>query len=1083
MKLDEVSVGDGATLVLECRDVLPGGVGRGDEVWLRNEGAHVVLHSRGGSVDVIGRSSADRSLLRQLTDGGSASVCWVRTLRNPTEGDKPPSIFLNVITFPPGQTTDDVLVLELGDLNLADIQRHTGLRDADTADLLGWLRADLLLDAHPAESSPDPPADDDAPPRSRVLVSGGANTGVGTAFTIHGRSVVADISQGEGGTWTLSRLAKSRSTRQTVFLLSMPVQVVDKTTAATIREEHKNELLGHLDLEGTQAFLKLWDEYQRLEREAVAREAARVGHARYTSVRPGPRGGWQFELRPEDERFPGLVEVGSFLQATEELPNLRQADRLPAGSTFIGAVTGLRANPPRIDVAEASVDPPPAGYLNMSLASDMRRLKRRDNARETLSRSSGPMPQLGFLVEGLPVATRQVRPVKPLSSVVRAHLGGSPTTRQVDALDVALNTPDVALIQGPPGTGKSSVIAAITARLAQIEDEPAFFSRSTLLSSFQHDAVEAVVSKAQILGLPGLKIGRRFGAGDGERLPAFASWKGSVIASIRANHVGGEGIRSMKEARLLRQRAILPMSSGERGELLRAASSLTAEHLAQELVKEAVALEAATASEDEPQWHRHLRRWLSELADTSLDVEQRLAAAMGASGLLQDNAGDAGESLRLLSEWSARDDPAAELFDRSVEHCRAALDIGRDEAIRESGWCPPTVEQLGLLDRVLAELEENLASSVEAIDRLALEFADRLENDPKGGEDVAKQYSAVLAATCQQAASGAMADMKDGTTIFESVLIDEAARANPLDLLIPMAMGRRRVILVGDHRQLPQMLEPDVEEEIRRSIGDEHAERLKQSLFERMFQYLKELERETGIRRVVTLDTQFRMHPRLGEFVSETFYAEEGGLWSHESTADLVHDLAPHLGRVARWIDVPLSQGSEGREGTGWARPAEAEIVAELVNELVAGRADFSVGVITFYAEQRKLICKALHDRGLMYWSDEGSWISQRPAIDGAVPAELRVGSVDAFQGTEFDVVVLSIVRSNNRTCETADQQRKKWGFLTLPNRLCVATSRQRRLLLVVGDAEMAGGPAVDWAPELAALRRFCVEEEARADD
>jgi len=72
----------------------------------------------------------------------------------------------------------------------------------------------------------------------------------------------------------------------------------------------------------------------------------------------------------------------------------------------------------------------------------------------------------------------------------------------------------------------------------------------------------------------------------------------------------------------------------------------------------------------------------------------------------------------------------------------------------------------------------------------------------------------------------------------------------------------------------------------------------------------------------------------------------------------------------------------------------------------------------------------------------------------------LRVGTVDAFQGKEFDVVILSPVRSNNlkvpkNTDDNNSALNRKFGHLLLPNRMCVALSRQRRLLIVVGDDTM----------------------------
>ena len=67
----------------------------------------------------------------------------------------------------------------------------------------------------------------------------------------------------------------------------------------------------------------------------------------------------------------------------------------------------------------------------------------------------------------------------------------------------------------------------------------------------------------------------------------------------------------------------------------------------------------------------------------------------------------------------------------------------------------------------------------------------------------------------------------------------------------------------------------------------------------------------------------------------------------------------------------------------------------------------------------------------------------------------MRIGTVDAFQGKEFDVVFLSCVRSNKLPDRDDDQLRRKYGHLLLPNRLCVAMSRQKRLLVAVGDRSM----------------------------
>jgi DNA polymerase III delta prime subunit len=75
-------------------------------------------------------------------------------------------------------------------------------------------------------------------------------------------------------------------------------------------------------------------------------------------------------------------------------------------------------------------------------------------------------------------------------------------------LDVAINTPDIALIVGPPGTGKTQVIAALQRRLAETLGENSL-QHQVLISSYQHDAVDNALNRAEVFGLPAVRIGGR----------------------------------------------------------------------------------------------------------------------------------------------------------------------------------------------------------------------------------------------------------------------------------------------------------------------------------------------------------------------------------------------------------------------------------------------------------------------------------------------------------------------------------------------------------------------------------------------
>ena len=74
-------------------------------------------------------------------------------------------------------------------------------------------------------------------------------------------------------------------------------------------------------------------------------------------------------------------------------------------------------------------------------------------------------------------------------------------------------------------------------------------------------------------------------------------------------------------------------------------------------------------------------------------------------------------------------------------------------------------------------------------------------------------------------------------------------------------------------------------------------------------------------------------------------------------------------------------------------------------------------GVISFYKKQVVLIWQALKDEGLAELTD-GEYQVIKPLRktekDGEFTEKLRIGTVDAFQGLEFDCVMLSIVRSND---------------------------------------------------------------------
>jgi len=351
-----------------------------------------------------------------------------------------------------------------------------------------------------------------------------------------------------------------------------------------------------------------------------------------------------------------------------------------------------------------------------------------------------------------------------------------------------------------------------------------------------------------------------------------------------------------------------------------------------------------------------------------------------------------------------------------------------------------------------------------------------LRNDPAAVEHVHRRYSRVVAATCQGSRDQTISDphRRGDRAEFEVVIVDEAARATPLDLMIPLSAARGQVVLVGDHRQLPHLLNLELEGELATSTAVTDA--LRESTFERLFESLRRQSARDGVPRVVTLDLQFRMHPRLGTFVNETFYEPHGeqvrnGIEAEQRT----HDVPRYAARVAHWEDVPFSRGIEkGRVH----REAEAATAVDLLQDAAdTGSPALTLAIVTFYAEQLEWVIKTCVQRGL------GVGSRRDFRFVGGLAERAFVGTVDAFQGREFDIVILSLGRSNNYSIGAgARAGRRRYGFLTIENRACVAMSRARRLLLVAGDRNYASNAnAQKWIRPFAELVKLCDAELGKA--
>ncbi|KAI5072004.1 hypothetical protein GOP47_0012110 [Adiantum capillus-veneris] len=262
---------------------------------------------------------------------------------------------------------------------------------------------------------------------------------------------------------------------------------------------------------------------------------------------------------------------------------------------------------------------------------------------------------------------------------------------------------------------------------------------------------------------------------------------------------------------------------------------------------------------------------------------------------------------------------------------------------------------------------------------------------------------------------------------FDMVVIDEAAQASEAAVLPPLSLGAARCVLIGDPQQLPATV-------ISRAANTLQYSR---SLFERFQQ---------GGCPAMLLSVQYRMHPQIRDFPSRYFY--QSRLVDSESVSSLPDEPYHSDSLLRPYIFYDVSHGRESHKGNSvsYQNVTEAQFAARLYEYLqnfikTAGVNKVSVGVITPYKLQLKCLQQEF-----------GSLLS--PDVDSK---SVYINTVDAFQGQERDVIIMSCVRASSHGV----------GFVADIRRMNVALTRARRCLWVVGNAA-ALVQSEDWAALIA---------------
>ncbi|XP_049807709.1 probable RNA helicase armi isoform X2 [Schistocerca nitens] len=273
---------------------------------------------------------------------------------------------------------------------------------------------------------------------------------------------------------------------------------------------------------------------------------------------------------------------------------------------------------------------------------------------------------------------------------------------------------------------------------------------------------------------------------------------------------------------------------------------------------------------------------------------------------------------------------------------------------------------------------------------------------------------------------------------FTHVLVDEAGQALEPELLIPVAgcLDKKlgQVVLAGD----PQQLGPIVSSAAAKEYG------LGESYLSRLLHcppYLRDTAGFPGTgynpRLVTKLLYNYRSLPEILEVPNKMFYNSELIAQISEKESNEAKLLASVESILPSRSSPPavvfhgvIGTNYQDAECPSWYNPEEIVIVTSYIQKLYKlGLTADQIGVITPYQRQVKRLRDVLKQ------------------LETSIP---KIGSVEEFQGQERMVTILSAVRSN--AYHIKDDIRRALGFVSSPQRLNVAITRARALLVVVGN-------------------------------
>ena len=294
---------------------------------------------------------------------------------------------------------------------------------------------------------------------------------------------------------------------------------------------------------------------------------------------------------------------------------------------------------------------------------------------------------------------------------------------------------------------------------------------------------------------------------------------------------------------------------------------------------------------------------------------------------------------------------------------------------------------------------------------------------------------------------------------FDYVIMDESGKATTAESLIPLVLANN-AILVGDHRQLRPMLTStrEVEKWLREQFKSEED-------FDSWDDYFNRASLFEQI--ITTIDEDFKSQLEVCRrsshdqvvLTSKCFYEPYGDepILPAERPKEKEHNLDLKVNSSIIFLNIGNDYKSE-INGSGSSKNKEsAKLIPEILNKLDQHPLvkKYSIGIITGYSAQVNEIRNVLSKR-----------MDYRKCTN-IKPENITLSVVDKFQGLEKDIIIFDLVRSRQNTL----------GFLANANRINVALSRQKKLLIIIGNYDwLMSAEAPQLKEEIPALKRYLKE-------